>query len=203
MNTGIPLPELAEIRLRRQALRMTQAELAQKAGISQGLLAKIECGSVTPSYTRAQKLFSALEGTPARPRNLARELMNSRIVFLAPEATLSETISSMKKKAVSQIPILNGKENLGSVDEKKALSILAASKNIPFTLKKPVAELMDPPLPEIREDAPLSQAAILLAISNAVLVRNPANEFSGIISKTDLLDYLARTRTKTFRIVPQ
>ena len=51
------LPELGEIRRRRRALDLTQAELAKQTRLSRSLIAKIEIGRALPSYEKAKKIF--------------------------------------------------------------------------------------------------------------------------------------------------
>jgi len=46
---------------KRKELGLTQSKLAASAGVSQSIIAKIEAGSVDPSYSVVQRLFSALE----------------------------------------------------------------------------------------------------------------------------------------------
>src|SRR3989442_5090468 len=55
------LPSLGEIPKKRKELGLTQSRLAVSAGVSQSIIAKIEAGSVDPSYSVVQRLFSALE----------------------------------------------------------------------------------------------------------------------------------------------
>ncbi|MEM7744885.1 MAG: XRE family transcriptional regulator [Pseudomonadota bacterium] len=50
----------AQVRALRQALGMTLAELAQSAGISTGMLSKIENGQTSPSLSTLQSLAAAL-----------------------------------------------------------------------------------------------------------------------------------------------
>src|SRR5256885_10717153 len=53
------LPSLGEIPKKRKELGLTQSRLALSAGVSQSIIAKIEAGSVDPSYFVVQKLFNA------------------------------------------------------------------------------------------------------------------------------------------------
>ena len=52
--------ELEEIKKIRKKLGMTQTELANRAGVSQSLIAKIESARIDPTYTKTQKIFAAL-----------------------------------------------------------------------------------------------------------------------------------------------
>src|SRR6266478_2623122 len=72
------LPQLDEIPKKRKALGLTQSKLAQLAGVSQSIIAKIESGTVDPSYSIAKRLVEALEKESiqtSRPR--VRDIMSS------------------------------------------------------------------------------------------------------------------------------
>lgn len=52
------------VKRRRESLAMTQRELAQKSGMSQGYLAEIETGKKFPSAESIERLCTALEVRP-------------------------------------------------------------------------------------------------------------------------------------------
>jgi len=54
------VPTREELRARRQALGLTQAEVATMAGISQPMIARIEVGSITPSVPVLTSIVTAL-----------------------------------------------------------------------------------------------------------------------------------------------
>ena len=53
--------ELNEIKIIRKKYGLTQSKLANIANVSQSLIAKIESGRIDPTYSNAQKIFSALD----------------------------------------------------------------------------------------------------------------------------------------------
>ncbi len=53
--------KIAELRQKRKDRGMTQTALAQRAGISQSFIAKLEAGDISPGYERIQRLDMALE----------------------------------------------------------------------------------------------------------------------------------------------
>ena len=54
-------PELSSIRIKRQRLGIKQKELAEKSGVSQSLIAKLEKGLIEPSYSLTVRIFLTLE----------------------------------------------------------------------------------------------------------------------------------------------
>ncbi|MBS3101752.1 helix-turn-helix domain-containing protein [Candidatus Woesearchaeota archaeon] len=75
--------ELEEIRKIRKKLGMTQTELANRAGVSQSLIAKIESGRIDPTYTKTKKIFAALSELEKKEEVKAEQLMASRIISVA------------------------------------------------------------------------------------------------------------------------
>jgi len=55
-----------EIRARRKALRMTQADLARKAGIPQSHVSRLEHGKHAPSYLTIERIAGALKVKPSQ-----------------------------------------------------------------------------------------------------------------------------------------
>ena len=55
------LPDVRDIGRRRKAAGLTQKELALRAGVSQSIVAKIESGSVQPSYEIVRRLFAVFD----------------------------------------------------------------------------------------------------------------------------------------------
>jgi DNA-binding XRE family transcriptional regulator len=55
-----------EIKKRREKLRMTQAELAEKAGIPQSHVSRLECGKHVPTHITMDRVARALKTKPSR-----------------------------------------------------------------------------------------------------------------------------------------
>ncbi len=69
------------IRIVRNALRMTQAELAQRAGVSQPHLAGIEKGKINPQLSTLKKIFNAMSCdvvVEPRPRKPLYEILQGK-----------------------------------------------------------------------------------------------------------------------------
>ena len=69
---------LNEIKKLRKKYNLNQKELADKAGVSQSLIAKIESGKVEPTFTKAQKIFEALDELREKEEIKAKEIMNTK-----------------------------------------------------------------------------------------------------------------------------
>ena len=180
------LPELSEIKNRRKRTGLTQSGLAAKTGVSQSLIAKIEAGAAIPSYDNAKRIFDFFESLHAQVQAKAQDFISSKVISASPETTLREAVRSMKKHAVSQLPVLEDGRNIGAVSERAVLEKLNSAEDMNAVSAMPVRELMEEAMPTVRQDSPSRVVSALLEHNPGVLVaRN--GKIVGIITKSDLL----------------
>jgi predicted transcriptional regulator len=166
---------LRKLKQIRQEKGITQTQLAKLSGISQSLIARIEQGKIDPSYSKAQKLFAALEG---KSKALVKDVMNKRIYTIDAGERIEKAISLMKRKNISQLPVVKGKEIVGSVSE----SAIAMRKQKTLLIK----DIIEPSLPSLDINASIEVVRDLLKHSQAVIITQHGKP-AGIITKTDLL----------------
>src|SRR3990167_3831950 len=99
---------LEEVKKIRKKLGMTQTELANRAGVSQSLIAKIESGRIDPTYTKTKKIFAALSDLEKKEEVKAEQFMTKRIVSIGSNAPMKEAIFKMNKYGISQLPVIDG-----------------------------------------------------------------------------------------------
>ena len=120
--------ELEEIKKIRKKLGMTQTELANRAGVSQSLIAKIESGRIDPTYTKTKKIFAALSELEKKEEVKAEQLMASRIIRVNSSTHIKDAIAKMKKYGISQLPVIDNHKLVGMVSESTILEALLNSK---------------------------------------------------------------------------
>ncbi len=178
------IKSLAEIVKLRKKFRLNQKELALKAGVSQSLIAKIEAGKVDPTFTKAQQIFTALEELQEQHELKAKDLLNSKVIFVDQKEPIREVIKKMKAKGISQVPVLAGERICGLVTESVLLNtLLEKGEKISGLTAKDVME--DAP-PIVTLKAGIHSISELLVTYPIVLVAEKG-EIKGIISKADLL----------------
>ena len=101
------LQELNEIKRIRKKHGLNQKELADLANVSQSLIAKIEANKIEPSFSNAKKIFQALEELREKEELKAKQLMNKKVVFAQSTDKIKNVIQTMKKKGISQMPVMN------------------------------------------------------------------------------------------------
>ena len=180
------LPSLQEIKKRRKALALTQPQLAREAGVSQSLIAKLEAGKIEPSYSRAQAIFTALERLEQHDIKKVKEVMVRHVVGIDEDKKVHDAIAMMKRRGISQLPVMKRGVVVGSISEKIILDKIMNGLQMEQLEKTPVHEIMEEPFPIVSEDLPVRSVLPLLQHNPAVLV-SKRGELTGILTKSDLL----------------
>ncbi|HLC65514.1 MAG TPA: CBS domain-containing protein [Candidatus Nanoarchaeia archaeon] len=175
--------EIAEIKEMRKRLGVSQVELAKLSNVSQSLIAKIESGHVDPAYSKAQKIFSALNSLGGKREIKAQEIMSRKIISMSPSDSIQESISKMRKFSISQIPVIEDERIVGLVSESILLDALSSSKDPSMHIRSVMRE----PPPTISGNASTKIVVELLKFYPIVIVVNENGRMIGIISKADVL----------------
>jgi predicted transcriptional regulator len=170
-------PELKQIKIKRKALGLTQQYLAKQAHISQSLLAKLEAGQVVPNYYIAKRLFEKLEEVENYDSKKAFEVMNPKVIKLKPEDKISKVIKIAIKHGISQFPVEQNGEIIGSITTSDMLDVEKNAK---------VSECMSGMLPTVGKDMPVEVVKSIVKSSSAVLVVE-SGKIIGIITAEELL----------------
>jgi cystathionine beta-synthase len=113
------------------------------------------------------------------------------LVSVGPQSTVRQALNLMNTYNVSQLPVLDGADGVGSVSEQ---ALMARALGDATTLDRSVRELMDAPFPVVDGDWPLDRLTALLSRETpAALVRRNGT-LTGIVTRYDLLHQLAGIR---------
>ncbi|MBU0459858.1 MAG: CBS domain-containing protein [Nanoarchaeota archaeon] len=179
------IENLQEIKRMRKNLGINQKDLAAQAGVSQSLIAKIESGKLDPTFTKAKQIFRALEELQEKEEIKAKEIMNKKVVFVKANDKVKEIIAIMKRKGISQVPVLKNEKVCGLITEGTILKKLVQNPEKINYLR--AEEIMEDAPPIVSPKTNLKILLELLKESQLILVAEKG-ETKGIISKTDLLD---------------
>jgi len=109
------------------------------------------------------------------------------VVSIAPGAIVRQALGLMALHDVSQLPVMDGPNCVGSVSD---WSLSQKSLENPKLLDATVSEIMDSPFPVIAGDQPVDSVVKLLSKSNpAVLVRENG-KVKGIVTRSDMLRFM-------------
>jgi len=171
------------IRSMRNRAGLTQQQLAKKVGVSQAHIAKIEGEKVDPRLSTVNRIISVLEeGSELR----CSSVMTKKIICTTLKSTVRDVSETMRKKSVSQLPVMDGDKVVGTIDEKSI--IMNISEGV---FDEKVSSIMSPPLPIVDGSTPCSQIKTLLEHYPAVLV-SVHGALSGIISRSDLFKAIGK-----------
>ena len=195
------LPDLDKIRKMRKRLNLSQRELASMAGVSQSLIAKIERGSIDPSYSNVRKILMAfdevlrrrkVEGLKLGVPLTVGDLATRGVIIVTPDQTIGESVEKMMKGRFTQLPIMVGDKVVGGVtDDRIRDYTIEETRNNKKTydgvMQTRVEEVMSDPFPILSEDTPIELASVHLQREEAVLVSRKG-QIVGILTSADFLN---------------
>jgi predicted transcriptional regulator len=172
------LPTPQDLRERRTSLELTQSELADRAEVSQPLIARIEGGDVDPRLSTLRRIVEALdeaEGDVVR----AQTLMHEDVISVAPDDAVHDAVELMQNEGYSQLPVITNGVPVGSISDS---DVVHAGEDVG---DHAVREVMSESFPTVSLDATLDEISSLLDHYKAVMVTEDG-ETVGIITQADV-----------------
>lgn len=183
-HVELPTPE--DLCDRRTELGLTQAELAERADVSQPLIARIEGDDVDPRLSTLRGIVTALEAAEDGITE-ARDLMNAPVVSVAPDDSVHQTKELMDEKGYSQVPVIRDGAPQGLIGNSDILQ--RREENIGIG-NLPVAEVMNESIATVEPQTPLDMVESHLTHSDAVLVVDSGTTV-GVITEADIASHLS------------
>lgn len=172
------LPTPQDLRERRMSLDLTQSELADRADVSQPLIARIEGGDVDPRLSTLRRIVEALEEAAGGVVR-ASDIMQTELVSVAPDDRIREAVRRMEAEAYSQLPVLEDGVPVGSISQSDLVQLDEDARD--ESVDKYKAESF----PSVAPEATLDEVSNLLEHYKAVLVTE-GGETVGIITEADV-----------------
>ena len=184
------LPTIEEIGKMRKNLGISQKELARTCGVSQSYIARMEKGSINPTYDKIRKIYDYLSVFSKKEESfdlIASKIMSKSVITCHLNDPIISALNTMREKGYSQLPVVNGENKImGTITEADVNEILLKGTPIESLKNLSVRKVMGPSLPQMPMNTPVSVIYPILRFSNAVLVMD-GGELKGIISKADIL----------------
>ena len=135
-------------------------------------------------YTEAEVTLTAADVIHVKRQNgRARELMT-----VSPNRTVYQALTTMQQQDISQLPVFEGDDAVGTIFEDKIFNLALQGKDL---RKLIVREVMGPPLPRVPGNAPVERVTHLLSHeSPAVFVAMDDGKLE-VLTKFDLMDTVA------------
>jgi cystathionine beta-synthase len=102
-------------------------------------------------------------------------------------STVREAIETMNQSGVSQLPVFDKGNLVGSLTE---TALFHKTIETPDVMDLTVGALLEPPFPAVGTDEEIGEVIKLLKTAPAVLVRDRAN-YEGIVTRFDVVEHLA------------
>src|SRR5688572_14987498 len=120
------------------------------------------------------------------------------VVLARTSETVASAIDTLERYGISQMPVTEREDDaiegiVGSISEK---SLLERPSRDPAVVERTVGEVMERPLPTIDGSASLDEAFQMLARETPALVAVADGRPAGVVTKLDLLEYLAHREVK-------
>ena len=109
------------------------------------------------------------------------------LVIVRTEELVSHAIDRMRSNSISQLPVIDSKALVGSVDENDLFKSYVADKNIS---DKPVREIMGAAYPIVELNTPIQKVSDLLAANHKAVLVELENKKYQIITKYDIINSL-------------
>lgn len=107
------------------------------------------------------------------------------LVSVSPTTTVRDALAMLEHHGISQLPVLDGSENVGSVLEQDLLRAVLSDQT---TAERSVSTLLGPPFGEVGQETPVGDVLHRLKQERALLVRNATTqEPMGLVTRHDLL----------------
>jgi len=109
------------------------------------------------------------------------------IVSTAPGASVRQALRLMSLHDISQLPVLDGRDCVGSISE---AAVSARALEDPKLLDAAVSAVMDAPFPIVDGALLVESAVKLLSKTNPALLVRGSNGMQGIVTRSDVLQFL-------------
>lgn len=111
------------------------------------------------------------------------------LLFVRPHETLTHALTVMQKKDISQIPVFEESQPVGSLYEEQLMDLALQGKDLS---KLVVREVMGKPLPIVAKSASIEEVTSLITSQNPAIFVNLGGGRFDIITKYDLVRSIAR-----------
>ena len=114
--------------------------------------------------------------------------MDRPLLTVGSHDPVGRALELMREHGVSQVPVVSGEDGrafMGTVSER---GLLMASADHPGILGEPVTEVIEPPLPELAAESPVSEAIHMLLGERKPVIVVEDGRALGILASVDLIE---------------
>jgi cystathionine beta-synthase len=117
------------------------------------------------------------------------------LITVGPNDTVKTALDLLRKYEISQLPVMNNHENVGSVND---VGVMQAVFDHADILHQPVSEVMGRAYPMLEQSDEIELAYKLLTLANPAIVVTDDKEPIGVVTRQDIIGFLS-TSSETVR----
>jgi cystathionine beta-synthase len=125
--------------------------------------------------------------------DLLRDKSRGAVITAPAEARVRDVIATLKDHGISQIPVVKGGALIGVVTEVALLRYLASGE---YSLNSEIEALAETDYATVTPNTGIEEVQSLLGSARMAIVLD-REEIVGVVTKIDLIEYLARRRTRS------
>lgn len=125
-----------------------------------------------------------LEEEISKASDLIKDHLNQPLVTVRTEELVSHAIERMKKFEISQIPVIDSKGFVGSLDESHLFRLYFEDKEL---ANRPIKSVMGKPFPIVNENTQIEEISNLINKENSAVLVKLKNGNHQIITKNDII----------------
>jgi cystathionine beta-synthase len=110
------------------------------------------------------------------------------MITVKPDDTVRTALDLLRKYEISQLPVMNGIDIVGSVNDVGVMQAVFDQSDI---LHKPVSEVMGRPFPSLEQHEEIDRAYKLLTLANPAVVITDDGEPIGVLARQDIISFLS------------
>jgi len=116
------------------------------------------------------------------------------LITVKDTAVVKEALDLLRKYEISQIPVMHGREQVGSINDVAVMQSVFDQSDI---VHKPVTEVMGRPFPVLEQSDEIEKAYKLLTLANPAVVVTDDGEPIGLLARQDIISYLSTSSEGT------
>ena len=191
--TSIKLVSAADIRRFRKILKLTQKQLAAKAGVSQSLISRIENNDIDPRLSTVKKIVEVLSQTTEK--TVASDVMHTPVITVNVMDAIQNSVDLMKRYDISQVPVLKGKKIVGIIRESTIIDRIMKRTNTETLFSTSVSNVMERHFPIIGPTTLIEDILSLLSQGEPAILVVDFSKLIGIITKIDVISSVIHIKT--------
>ncbi len=180
------IPSSEEIKSYRHKVGLTQTAVAEKASVSQSLIARIEAGDVDPRVSTLKRIIAVLKDAEEGGTLTAETLMRAPVLSVRSTDKIGKASKIMEGKDVSQLPVIDRGSQVGSISETRIIKEMTSGRDPSKISNMRVGEIMNDGFPTVYPHADVKTLTNIVELNPAVLVVDK-DRIKGIITKTDVV----------------